>query len=383
MSKPKVHIIVPDRFAKPLGGMGVGSRHFIEQLSDEFDFEVIGFPEENEMKNYHGSSNVLTGVDHGALVTLVGQSAYAAASTKLSKPDLIHAYDYSCYLGAWYAAKHFKVPLVVSMRLSINLLKELGISFAKNPNSEDGFWIEKGLCEMELFGLRQADHITQVSKAYAKRFDAVDGLKEKTSVVPNGIDLEEWQPKKKVELPGKGRIKLVYIGRFASMKGIIPLCQAKIPKEIDLIFIGSDAGAEPALLQTMLQKVNVEENVHFVGPKYGQDKVDWLAAADAVIIPSLHEPFGIVALEALASKNILISSFADGMSDFLSEDFSIKCEVSASGIEKSWAELIELTEEQKESCIQKGLEVCREYSWQNAASKLRDVYNHTISQYKT
>ena len=100
-----------------------------------------------------------------------------------------------------------------------------------------------------------------------------------------------------------------------------------------------------------------------------------LFAADAVIMPSIHEPFGIVALEALASKSILLSSFVDGMGDFLTEDVAINCGTSKESIEKALDNLINLQEEERVQRIKKGLEICKEYTWEKSAKKLAAIYS--------
>jgi glycosyltransferase involved in cell wall biosynthesis len=374
MNKKIVHIIVPDSFNAPLGGMGVGSLNFINGMSDEFEFYVIGFPEQNNIKNYTGVVNVLPNTFHGSVAILASQIAYYNASVLLPKPDLIHAYDWTVYMAAVHSAQYWNVPFVASMRLSINLLSELGITHVFNIQTKDGFWINNALKEMELVGLKKANVITQVSNAYAEKFKVVEGLESKTVIVPNGIDLEKWSNFEKKQLPGNAKIKVVYIGRFVPMKNIFSLLNAQIPDEIDLIFIGSERGASPEIYQKIMDISKLKSNIHFVGSMYGQDKIDYLNSADAVIMPSLHEPFGIVALEALASNSILLSSYVDGMSDFLNQTNSIFCGTTSAEIEKALNILINMTDKQKQEMIQRGRETCELYSWDKAISKMKNAY---------
>ncbi|HZS43112.1 MAG TPA: glycosyltransferase family 4 protein [Candidatus Paceibacterota bacterium] len=378
--KKRIQIIVPDKIKNPVGGLGVQLKHMMENLEKDFDFDIIGQPEDNGWPNYTSVYNPMPAIQHGSITTIAGQIAYFAAGIEKPKPDIVHAYDWSTYLAGAYTADFFKVPLVVTMNLSINLLEKSGITYSHNSQTVDGAWLHKTHCEIELYGLRKAKKIIHVSEGYRNRFKGAENFEQKSEVVPNGIELSEWQSLAPFKLPGTGRIKLIYIGRLALMKGVMALCEARIPDGIDLIFIGADNGGEAQVFQRMLEKVKNESNVHYIGPLYGQDKINAMCAADAVIMPSIHEPFGIVALEALASKSILLSSFVDGMSDFLSEEIAINCGTTKGSIERALLNLLSLPAEDKRIRIEKGLEICRRYSWKSAAEKMKNIYQD-LSKY--
>lgn len=376
--KKRIQIIVPDKIKNPVGGLGVQLKHMVENLEKDFDFDIIGQPEENGWPNYTSVYNPMPAIAHGSISTIAGQIAYFAAGVEKSKPDIVHAYDWSTYLAGVYIAEFFKVPLVVTMNLSINLLEKSGITYSHNPQTVDGAWLHKTHCEIELYGLRKATKIVHVSNGYRNRFKGAENFDQKSVVIPNGIELSEWQPLAPFKFPGTGSIKLVYIGRLALMKGVMALCQARIPDGIDLIFIGADNGGESVVYNQMLEKVKMEKNVHYIGPLYGQDKINALCSADSVIMPSIHEPFGIVALETLASKSILLSSFVDGMSDFLTEEIALNCGTTKEAIERSLIELSTMTQEDRQARIEIGLEVCRHYTWQSAAEKMKKIYQDLI-----
>ena len=165
---------------------------------------------------------------------------------------------------------------------------------------------------------------------------------------------------------------------MSQMKGVFALCQARIPAEIDLIFIGKNEGGDKSTVDAVMEKVKNTSNVHYIGPLFGQDKVDALRSADAIIMPSVHESFGIVALEALASESILLSSFVDGMRDFLTEEVAINCGTDAQSIEYALERLLNMSEEEKAQRRTKGLRVAEEYSWDKAAEKTKELYNSLI-----
>jgi glycosyltransferase involved in cell wall biosynthesis len=159
------------------------------------------------------------------------------------------------------------------------------------------------------------------------------------------------------------------------MKNIHALIKAKIPKGIHLYFVGNEKGGE--LFNDMKKFADENENVTYYGEAFGQDKIDLLCSADAVIVPSINEPFGIVGLEGLASKSIVLSSWVDGLSDFLNKDNSIYCGTTPESIENAYHRLLNLTSEEKDVLIKKGLETCEEYSWEKSAKLYKQVISDT------
>lgn len=380
MKKKLIKIILPDKIKSPVGGLGVQCKYMIQHLQSHYDFEIIGQPEENGSSEYYSVTHPLPKIIHGSINTLIGQGAYYHHTLESgNKPDLIHAYDWSTYLAGVYAAKHYKVPLIVTMQLSIHLLETVGIVYSGDVKTIDGLWLHNTHKEIELSGLRNADHIVHVSNSYANSINQLDpSFSSKYSIVPNGIELSEWNNYQKVKLPGNRPIKLVYIGRFAMMKGVIELLQSYIPDNIDLIFIGTNNGGEAGVFESMLKASHTRENIHFIGPAYNQDKINILKSADAMIVPSIHEPFGIVALEALASENILLSSYANGMSDFLTEDVALNCGNNPNSISNALQKLSTMGEEEKKNRISKGLQICEKYSWENASLKMKPIYDNLL-----
>lgn len=382
MKKPFILTLVPDSITHPTGGMGVECKYLIENLSGDFDFKVLGHPDTEAPDYFTGVYNRFPNMKHGPLLNVAGQLEYFFQAIKSDKPDIIHIHDWTLYWTGVYLADYFKVPLVMTMQLSIKLLNQIGIFYAQDINSHDGFAINKMHTEMEILGLQRSDVIVQVSHEYAKPFNQIPGLQEKTVIVPHGIDLSEWDTYEKIELPGTRKFKIVYIGRIAPMKNIEAILEAQIPDDIDLIFVGTHIGGDHFLFERMKSFAQEHDNVHYYGPAYGQDKINLLKSADAVLMPSIHEPFGIVALEALASESILLSSFAGGMKDFLSEDVAIHCGVTPRSIESAYDTFLSLSKKDKASRIQKGLEICKEYSWVHAAEKMKKVYLEILKNNK-
>ena len=367
-----VHVIFPDRIQKPVGGLGEQFGHIYSRLKHKINFQIIGQPEDKPMEGYYPVESLLNTISHSSISSIANYMSWAFESINCKvKPDLIHAYDWTSYLPSVYAARYWKVPLLCSMQLSAKGLRECGITYTSNYDTFDGFWIHQTHEETEYLGLREADKIIHVSNSYSKRFSEFEN---KSVVIPNGIDFKSFQGEyNKFKFPGKGKRKVVYIGRFAVMKNVESLCEASIPEDIDLCFIGDDRGGEDFIYNQMMEKCK-EPNVHYLGYLRGQDKIDVLKSADAVILPSKHEPFGIVGLEALASSCILISSFVDGITDYLTEDIGINCGLDSWSITNALYDYINIPEEELKIRKQKGLKIAKQFDWDGLSQQYYKVY---------
>lgn len=380
-SKPHIAIILPDRIEHPVGGMGIQAKYIIEHLKDDFTFSVHGFPDDTSLPYYRSVHNPLPNIKHGGIVTLVGQVAYLASifemAQKGQKPDLIHVLDYTEYIAGMYAAKALNVPLVASMQLSAHLMHKANLWSARVPNSPDGIAIENSMKEMELLGLKKADHIIHVSNVYKKIFASIEGLDAKSSYIPNGVELKEFQTKKKINLPGTGKKKIVFIGRFAPQKNVLALLHASIPKEVDLILVG-EKPEDTQILDLLSKKMAHEKNIHYLGPAYGEEKVAILTSADAVIIPSLHECHPIVMHEAMASGCVVLHSGAGDMQEILTNDFAINCGTTPETITHAIKICASMNEEEMAARKARGLEVVKAYTWKEAARATKKIYHTAL-----
>ncbi len=137
-------------------------------------------------------------------------------------------------------------------------------------------------------------------------------LFEKTHVVPNGIDLREYEePINKKELIDKypflsGKKIILYLGRINWKKGldILVKCFVKLKKirnDVHLIIAGSDDGdGYENKVRSWIEKYNLKNAVTFTGFLTGKDKLMALKSCDIFVSPSYSENFGVAIIEAMA-----------------------------------------------------------------------------------
>ena len=137
------------------------------------------------------------------------------------------------------------------------------------------------------------------------------GSAENIHIVPCGVDLEHFKPLNNPEVKEiiSGELEqktLLFVGRFDSMKGIDTLLESlsslsgKPP--VQLLLIGGDGPGNGAYLdiKAKVHALDLDKQVVFLGPVEHLSMVHYYNAADAVVVPSRYESFGLVIVESLA-----------------------------------------------------------------------------------
>ncbi len=123
----------------------------------------------------------------------------------------------------------------------------------------------------------------------------------------------------------------IYTGRITEEKGILELVQAfkKLNKEFantNLIIVGSKIfgnNKKDDFSKKISSEVN-NSNIHITGYVKPNDIPKYLNIADVVVIPSIwEEPFGVVALEAMAMKKAIIATNSGGLTEPLNKECAI------------------------------------------------------------
>jgi len=149
---------------------------------------------------------------------------------------------------------------------------------------------------------------------------------EKISVVPCGVNLEQFKPLDKAQArrhlgfacPEGSRRNhdkiALFVGRMDPLKGIDKLMKA-LPhlgdiRGLRLVVIGGDEhnGHEIEQLRQLARDLKVEDSVSFLGLVKHEQLPYYYSAADICVVPSYHESFGLVALESLACGTPVVAT---------------------------------------------------------------------------
>lgn len=229
-------------------------------------------------------------------------------------------------------------------------------------------------------------------------FNNIDPAKIK--VIPCGVDLRLFKPipmgkaKKLLGLSAEKEF-ILYAGRIDAIKGIDVLIKAfaylikkylRWRKELGLIIIGGEVdismreeNQEWQRLKKMVENLGLQEQVAFWGPQ-PQDLLPYFySAAQALILPSRYESFGMVALEAMACGTTVIASDVGGL------PFTIKDRENGFLIpEGDWVSLAEKILEVVENrdlrrrIGKNALEKTKNFAWPIIAQKVLSLYEALI-----
>jgi len=225
------------------------------------------------------------------------------------RPDVIHAQH------LWitpYVASKFDIPYVVTA----------------HGTDLKGFIKDERYHKYALEGARKASKIITISKQVDREVTELYGISENKELVMNGYDENLFKPKtldykKTLESFGIDKVTdhiVSFAGKLADFKGVDILLRAaaiyekKLNNNVTTILAGDGELREKLLL---LKEELGLKNVYFLGHVTQQQLVDLYNLADVSTVPSRTEPFGLVAIEALACGTPVVGTNQGGLPDFI------------------------------------------------------------------
>ncbi|OLL73737.1 Glycosyltransferase [Pseudonocardia sp. Ae168_Ps1] len=225
------------------------------------------------------------------------------------RPDVVHAHDWLVAHPAIALADVLGVPLVTTLHAT-----EAGRHSGWLPGP-----MNRQVHSTEWWLAQRADEVITCSSAMRAEVAALYDLDaDDVHVVHNGIDPGRWRTRGAAPVPSSSGPRLVYFGRLEFEKGVqdliaaLPRIRRRHPGTRLLV---AGTGTQAAMLAERAAAHRVRRSVDFLGHLPDADLTALLRAADAVVLPSRYEPFGIVALEAAAVGATLVASTAGGLGE--------------------------------------------------------------------
>ncbi|HEY5854946.1 MAG TPA: glycosyltransferase family 4 protein [Aldersonia sp.] len=222
-------------------------------------------------------------------------------------PDVVHAHDWLVAHPAIALAEFYDVPLVSTLHAT-----EAG----RHSGWVSGK-INRQVHSVEWWLANESDALITCSESMRDEVSRLYGPKlAPINVIRNGIDVTTWSFRERGPHPGPP--SLLFVGRLEYEKGIqdaiaaLPRIRRSHPGTT-LTIAGS--GTQLSWLTDLARTHRVARSVHFVGALDHAALLEWLHLADAIVLPSRYEPFGIIALEAAAAGTPLVTSTAGGLGE--------------------------------------------------------------------
>ena len=319
-------------------------------------------------------------------------------SAKSLEYDLIHSHYWMSGIAGLELKRQWHLPMI-QMFHTLGVMKQ---RVARPEEELDG--------DYRLIGekriLQEADRIIAATPAEMAQIQWLyQADVNKINIIPPGVDLSRFYPipvdeaKEVIGIPPCDQV-LLYVGRIEPLKGIdtlieaiaymrnngdfedLSFCLAVIGGEPDSM--PADLSVEMARLKDLCHVHGLDDLVTFLG-KQDQDSLPYYySAAEAVVVPSHYESFGMVALEAMACGTPVVASQVGGLA-YLVQDGITGYTVPSSDVEALAGRLGELIRNKslRDQLGAQAAAVAQEFSWDIIAKQIRDQYQEVISKQLT
>ena len=342
-------------------------------------------PEEpyNKNKIYHHLDEFVAGV----------QAQVAADGIAY---DLIYSHYWLSGLVAQVLRRSWNIPFVQMF----HTLAEMKNRVAQTPAEREPE--RRHNCEGEIMGF--ADGLIAATLQEQKEMVHFYGANpDKIAIVPPGVDLNRFKPMDQAQardylgMPPSHQM-ILFVGRIQPLKGIDTLIRAlallrqqapSLVENVCVCIIGGDPNpdseieqAELNRLQSLQVDLEIGDLVTMLGAKEQDTLAYYYSAAEMVVMPSLYESFGMVALEAMACGTPVIASdvgglafnIEDGYNGYLVPGRDPQAMADKIALLLKYRVLRDQLAEQARTWVTR-------YSWANIADELLEIFEQTLTRY--
>lgn len=280
--------------------------------------------------------------------------------------DVIHAHDWLTYLAGIAAKELTGKPLVVHVH-------------ATSYDRGDENHIDTRVLDIETRGMQAADRVITVSdltrNIVINKYH-IDPAKVVT--VHNAVDFS-GRADMNVQRGIKDKV-VTFLGRITFQKGpeyFIEAAAKVLARTEHVRFVMAGSGDMMQRAISQVARLGISDRFHFTGFLKGDDVQKMFALSDVYIMPSVSEPFGISPLEAMRSGVPSIISFQSGAAEVLK--YALK--VDFWDVDAMADDIYALLHYPALAAFaaEHGFDEVNELKWNNAAAKMKTVYESIIS----
>jgi glycosyltransferase involved in cell wall biosynthesis len=232
---------------------------------------------------------------------------------ELRRPDVVHAHFWMSGRAALAAAAPLDIPVVQTFHA-------LGVVKRRHLGAKDTSPAVRAAEENAI--VQSADRVLATASDELFELVRLGADRHRVSVIPCGVDLETFRPDGPAAPRRPGFHRVVVVSRLVERKGIgnaisalaqAPRCELMIAGGPSASHLNDDE--EVRAFRERARSVGVADRVHFLGA-VDHEHVPWLIrSADVVACVPWYEPFGMVALEAMACGVPVVASAVGGLVD--------------------------------------------------------------------
>lgn len=217
---------------------------------------------------------------------------------------------------------HYAIPHAASAYLAKQMLHPRPLQVVTTLHGTDITLVgqEPSFFPITRFMIEQSDAVTAVSTFLKEETIRVFGTGQAIVVIPNFVDTRVFKPGdggRRALYAAPGEFLLAHVSNYRPVKNVAAVVEvfakvcARLPAKLLLVGDGPDLPAARALAE----RLRVDDRVVCLGPVDRLEEV--LPAADMLLLPSLHESFGLVGLEAMACGVVPLVTDQGGAREFI------------------------------------------------------------------
>jgi len=295
--------------------------------------------------------------------------------------DLVHGHDWLVASACDHLARRYGTPLVTTIHAT---------EFGRHQG-----WVEKHpqahIHGVEKWISNRSDRVIACSLFMKEQIGEIFAVEpEKVTVIPNGIDPGDMPPEDpealarlRAEFAGSEENLVLLIGRLVYEKGF-QLALEAMPEVIrqvpDTRFLVAGSGTHEAELHKQAEDLDLMDHGTFLG-WIGDDVLHSLyRISDLTVVPSIYEPFGLVALEAMASECPCIAADTGGLREVVPvEGAGLRFRASDPEHLAEAAIQVLSDDELSRQMVSEGLSHIRLFDWADVARQTLDLYGEVTA----
>ncbi len=305
---------------------------------------------------------------------------------QLNQPfDIIHAHDWLTGFAGVALQKSLERPLVVTVHATE---RGRGRGYIHND-------LERAIDSADQMLIEHADHVIVCSRYMLHEVQSFfHTAGSRLDVVFNGVNTDDLRNgftkddllAMRERCPHRGEYVVFAIARLVYEKGMhhlveaVPRILAKFP-QTRIVIAGK--GPEARHLKQRARQLGVAEHVEFAGFVSDKERNRYYQTACCAVFPSLYEPFGIVALEAMALGCPVVVSDVGGLGEIIEHDQNGVTVYPDNTDSVAWGVMHILSDPARaRAYAQSAYQTVEElYNWARIARLTRAVYRRVVDKY--
>jgi glycosyltransferase involved in cell wall biosynthesis len=284
--------------------------------------------------------------------------------------DIIHTHDWMTFPAGVALSQLTGKPLIVH----VHSLEQ----------DRSGLFVDRDIEKIEKLGLETASRVIAVSHYTQRAIERFHGIsRSKIRVIHNGVyprqAVQDYQIRKTWP-----RNVVLFLGRVTFQKGpdyFVEVAARVIPQVPGVLFVLAGTGDMLPAVKQQVAELGLNDYFMFPGFVSGEELEEMFSVADLYVMPSVSEPFGITALEAISFDTPVIISKQSGVSEVL--EHALKVDFWDLDRMAHLIISVLLNQELRAELVQMAKEEVKHLHWDAAAAKTIEVYQELLPEVLT